>query len=108
MSGLSLRDRVRSSDTRGRLGVELLLLRIKRSQLRWFRHLVRMPLGRRLLEVFQARPTGRRPRKRRSDYVSLLAWERLGIPQEELTNVAGEKDVRVPLLSLMPPRPGPR
>ena len=52
-SGLRLRDRVRSLDTRGRLGVESLLLRIERSQLRWFRHLVRIPPGRLPLEVFQ-------------------------------------------------------
>ncbi|KAF7650109.1 hypothetical protein LDENG_00131220, partial [Lucifuga dentata] len=37
--GLTLRDRVRSSDIREGLGVEPLLLRIKRSQLRWFGHL---------------------------------------------------------------------
>ena len=43
MSGLSLRDRVRSSDIQGRLGVELLLFHTERSQLRWFGHLVRMP-----------------------------------------------------------------
>jgi len=36
--GLSLRDRVRSSDIRRELRVEPLLLRIERSQLRWFGH----------------------------------------------------------------------
>ena len=39
-------------------------------------------------EVFRARPTGRRPRGRPRtrwrDYVSWLAWERLGVPPEEL------------------------
>jgi len=44
-AGLSLRDRVRSSDIRGELGLEPLLLRVERSQLRWFRHLLRMPPG---------------------------------------------------------------
>ena len=43
VSGLSLRDRVRSLDIRERLRVEPLLLCIERSQLRWFGHLVRMP-----------------------------------------------------------------
>ncbi|XP_065817852.1 uncharacterized protein [Labrus bergylta] len=97
VAGLSLRDRVRSSDIQGELGVEPLLLRIERSQLRWFGHLLRMPPGRLPLEVFQARPTGRRPRGilrlRWRDYISRLAWERLGIPQEELENVAGEREV---------------
>ena len=43
VSGLSLRDRVRSSVIREGLGVEPLLLRIERSQMRWLGHLVRTP-----------------------------------------------------------------
>uniref|UniRef100_A0A8C4XIC4 Catenin alpha-2 n=1 Tax=Erpetoichthys calabaricus TaxID=27687 RepID=A0A8C4XIC4_ERPCA len=47
-----------------------------------------MPPGRLPGEVFQARLTGRRPRGRPRtcwrDYVSRLAWERLGILPEEL------------------------
>ncbi|KAK0132479.1 putative uncharacterized transposon-derived protein F52C9.6 [Merluccius polli] len=88
VAGLSLRDRVRSSVIREELGVDPLLLRVERSQMRWLGHLVRMPPGRLPGEVFRARPTGRRPRGRPRtrwrDYVSRLAWERLGIPQEEL------------------------
>uniref|UniRef100_A0A3Q1CIM7 Rap guanine nucleotide exchange factor (GEF) 6 n=1 Tax=Amphiprion ocellaris TaxID=80972 RepID=A0A3Q1CIM7_AMPOC len=61
VGGLSLRDRVTSSDIRRELGVEPLLLRVERSQLRWFGHLIRMPPGRLPLEVFQTRPPGRRP-----------------------------------------------
>ncbi|KAI3353686.1 hypothetical protein L3Q82_004835 [Scortum barcoo] len=52
-----------------------------------------MPPGRLPREVFQACPTGRRPRGRPRtrwrDYVSRLAWERLGIPPEELEEVSG-------------------
>ncbi|XP_066524927.1 relaxin-3 receptor 1 [Hoplias malabaricus] len=88
VAGHTLCDRVRSSVTREELGVESLLLRVERSQLKWFRHLMRMPPGRLPLEVHQARPTGRkprgRPRTRWRDYISRLAWEHLGIPQEEL------------------------
>ncbi|KAI3376897.1 hypothetical protein L3Q82_000012 [Scortum barcoo] len=45
-------------------------------------------------EVFQACPTGRRrpwgrPRTRWRDHVSRLAWERLGVPPEELEEVSG-------------------
>ena len=40
-------------------------------------------------------------------YISLLAWERLGISQEELESVAGEKEAWRAMLSLLPPRPGP-
>jgi len=49
-------------------------------------------------------PPGRRPRVRTRtlwrDYISHLAWERLGIPQEELRSVAGERDVLLDLLVL--------
>ncbi|KAK0151566.1 putative uncharacterized transposon-derived protein F52C9.6 [Merluccius polli] len=111
VAGLSLRDRVRSSVIREELGVDPLLLRVERSQMRWLGHLVRMPPGRLPGEVFRARPTGRRPqgrpRTRWRDYVSRLAWERLGIPQEELAEVAGEREVWASLLRLLPPRPDP-
>ena len=110
VAGRSLRDRVRSSVTREELGVEPLLLHIERSQLRWLGHLYRMPPGRLPREVFQACPTGRRPRGRPRtrwrDYVSRLAWERLGIPPEELEEVSGVREVWASLLRLLPPRPG--
>jgi len=34
-----------------------------------------------------------RPRTCWRDYISLLTWERLGIPQEELESVTGEREV---------------
>uniref|UniRef100_A0A8C6LTA7 Reverse transcriptase domain-containing protein n=1 Tax=Nothobranchius furzeri TaxID=105023 RepID=A0A8C6LTA7_NOTFU len=109
VAGLSLRDRVRSSVIREGLGVDLLLLHIERSQLRWLGHLVRMPPGCLPGEVFWARPTGRRPKGRPRtcwrDYVSHLARERLGIPLEELAQVAGEREVWASHLRLLPPRP---
>jgi len=37
-------------------------------------------------------------------HISHLAWERLVIPQEGLEIVAGERDVWVSLLGLLPPR----
>ena len=111
VSGLSL-VRVRSSVIREGLEVEPLLLRIERSQMRWLGHLVRMPPGRLPGEVFRARPTGRRPRGRPRtrwrDYVSRLAWERLGVPPEELEEVTRDRDVWVSLLKLPPPRPDSR
>jgi len=99
VAGLSLRDRVRRSDIRRELGVEPLFLHVGRSQLRWFGCLP--------LEVFRACPTGRkprgRPRTRWGDYISRPAWERLGIPQEELESVAGEKEAWGALFSRLPP-----
>ncbi|TWW80170.1 hypothetical protein D4764_10G0012000 [Takifugu flavidus] len=64
VAGLSLRDRVRSSDIREELGVEPLLLHIERSQLGWLGHLASLPSGRLPFEVFRTCPTGRRPRGR--------------------------------------------
>ena len=79
-------ERVRSLVIREGLGVEPLLLRIERSQMRWLGHLVRMTPGGLPGEVFEVRPTGRRPRGRPRtcwiDCVSKLTWERLGSPQK--------------------------
>nr|XP_023656259.1 uncharacterized protein LOC111837982 [Paramormyrops kingsleyae] len=105
VSGLSLRDGVRSSDNRKGLKVKPLLLRIKRSQLRWFGHLSRMPPGRLPGEVFQACPTRRRPQGRPRTH--WLAEERLGIPPEELEEVAGEREVWASPLRLQPPQNPP-
>nr|XP_054604743.1 uncharacterized protein LOC129165490 [Nothobranchius furzeri]XP_054604744.1 uncharacterized protein LOC129165490 [Nothobranchius furzeri]XP_054604745.1 uncharacterized protein LOC129165491 [Nothobranchius furzeri] len=108
---LSLRDRVRSSDIREGLGVEPLLLRIERSQLRWFGHLVRMPPGRLPGEVFRAGPAGRRPpgrpRTRWRGYISNLVRERLGVLPEELVEVAGERTVWSSLVGICPHDPDP-
>ncbi|TWW76516.1 hypothetical protein D4764_13G0011780 [Takifugu flavidus] len=72
---------------------------------------VRMPPGRLPGEVFRACPSGKRPpgrpKTRWRDYVSRLAWERLGIPPDELEVVAGEREVWASLLRLLPPRPDP-
>ncbi|PWA16488.1 hypothetical protein CCH79_00004565, partial [Gambusia affinis] len=89
-------DGVRSSVIQEGLRVEPLLLHVERNQLRWLGHLVRMPPGRLPGEVFWARPTGRRPQGRPRthwrNYVSRLTWKRLGIPPEELEQMAGERE----------------
>ncbi|KAL3996575.1 transmembrane protein adipocyte-associated 1 [Sarotherodon galilaeus] len=41
------------------------------------------------------------------DYISRLAWERLGVPPDKLEEVAGEREVWASLLGLVPPRHGP-
>ncbi|KAK3523662.1 hypothetical protein QTP70_006725 [Hemibagrus guttatus] len=89
VAGRSLRDRVRSSVTREELRVEPLLLHMERGQLRWLGHLFRMPPGCLPGEVFRACPTGKRPRGRPR---TRLAWERLGVPPEELE---GERELLV-------------
>ncbi|KAK3509655.1 hypothetical protein QTP70_008402 [Hemibagrus guttatus] len=82
-------------------------------RLRWLGHLFRMPPGRLPGEVFRACPTGKRPRGRPRtrwrDYVFRLAWERLGVPPEELEEVSGERECHQGLGEASPgPLGGPR
>lgn len=88
VAGVSLRDRVRSSEK---------VLCVERSQLRWFECLVKTA-GKRPWE---------RPRNRWRDYISKLARERLGIPQTELVDVAWKGKIWVPCLNLCPRDPTP-
>ena len=86
--------------------------RDERSQLRWLGHLIRdaswtAPWGGVLGTSHWEEARGR-PRTHWRDYVSRLAWERLGVPQEELVEVAGEREVWASLRRLLPPRPDPR
>ena len=52
-----------------------------------------------------ARPTARRPRGRPKTrwwgYISSLAWERLGIPQSELADMARDREIWGSLLKLL-------
>lgn len=63
------------------------------------------------LEVFRARPNGRRlwirPTTRWRDYISYLAWEGFMVSQEELENIAVEKDIWNTLFNLLTPHPTP-
>ncbi|KAI3360537.1 hypothetical protein L3Q82_002275 [Scortum barcoo] len=99
VAGRSLRDRVRSSVTREELGVEPLLLRIERSQLRWLGHLFRMPPGRlaSLGRCSRRVPPGGRPRWKTQDTLERLCLSAglgtpSGIPPEELEEVSGSHE----------------
>jgi len=87
------------------LGVELLQLCMERSQ---FGILLVWPPGHLLLELFWGtsshlqRDCGR-PRICWRYYISLLAWECLRVPLEELDSVAGERDASISLLDLLSP-----
>ncbi len=58
------------------------------------------------VEVFQAHPTGGissgQTQNTLRDYISHLAWERLGISQEELEEEASEKGIWAILLAPPP------
>ena len=68
-----------------------------------------MPPERLPRKVLDARPTGRRPRGRPKtrwrDYISKLAWERLGILPEGVEEVAWDNEIWKSQLELLPPRP---
>ncbi|KAL6485592.1 hypothetical protein MHYP_G00049840 [Metynnis hypsauchen] len=68
-----------------------------------------MPPGRLPVGAYQARPTETRPRgcprTRWRDYISKLAWERLGVPGNELKEVAGDRVIWDSLLSQLLLRP---
>ena len=96
VTGLSLRDRVRSSVIREELGVETLLLCVERSQLRWFGHMVRMPPGRiprcsRHVQLGGGHGVDQVP----GGGTISPHWpgNDLGIPQSELADVAGKREV---------------
>ena len=74
IEGVTLFNKVRSPENRKSLNIEPLLLRIKRSQLRWFGHVSRMPQERLLpKQALLAKANGRRPvgrpRTRWTDYI---------------------------------------
>ncbi|TWW82356.1 hypothetical protein D4764_01G0021710 [Takifugu flavidus] len=68
-------ERGRSSAILEELGVEPLLLRVERSQMRWLGHRVRMPPGPLPGEVFRVCPSGRRPPGRRLG-TPRMSWRR--------------------------------
>ena len=76
IEGVALFNKVRSSEIRKSLSIEPLLFRIKRSQLRWFGHVRRMPQERLSKQALLAKANGRRPvgrpRTRWNDYIEDL------------------------------------
>ena len=76
IEGVTLFNKVRSSEIQKSLNIEPLLLRIKRSQLRWFGHVSRMPPERLPKQALLAKANGRkplgRPRTIWADYIEDL------------------------------------
>ena len=102
-------NKVKSADIRESLNIELLLLRLERSQLRWYGHVTRIYQERTAKKLLCSTPIGRRPRGRPrtrwQDYAEDLSWSRLGIPAEHLSFVAEDPDAWRLQLKLLFPRP---
>ena len=73
IKGVTLFNEVRSSAMRKPFSIEPLLLRIEKSQLKWFGHVSRMPRERLPKQALLAKANGRRPvgrrRTRWTDYI---------------------------------------
>ena len=109
IEGVTLFNKVRSSEIRKSLNIKPLLLRIERSQLRWFGHVSRMPQERLPKHALHAkanerRPVGR-PRTRWTDYIEDLGWNRLGLRPSEMMDVMEDREVWRLNLELLPRNP---
>ena len=106
---VTLFNKMRSSEIRKSLNIEPLLLRIKRSQLRWFVHVSRMPQERLPKQALLAKANGRRPdgrpRARWTNYIEDLGWNCLGFYPSEMMNVMEDSEVCRLNLELLPPQP---
>ena len=97
IEGVTLYDTERSSEIRKSLNIEPLLLRIERSQLRWFGHVSRMPQERLPKQALLAKANGRRPvgrpRTRLTDYIEDFGWNRLGLRPSKMMEVMEDREV---------------
>ena len=62
--GLYLLDKIKSTETHQSLTTEPLLLRMKRSQLRWYGHVTRMSHKQTAKQLMNALSSGKKPRGR--------------------------------------------
>ena len=78
IEGVTLTNKVRSSEIRKSLNIEPLLLRIESSQLRWFGHVSRMPQERLPKQALLGKANGRRAvgrsRTRWTDHIEDFGW----------------------------------
>ena len=109
IEGVTLFKKVRSSDIRKSLNIEPLILRIERSQLRWFGLVSRMPQERLPKQALLAKANGRRPVGRPKtgwiDSIEDLGWNCLGFHPREMMEVMEDRKVWRLNLELLPPLP---
>ena len=100
---------MRSSKAQNSFNIEPLLLRIERSQLRWFGHVRKMPQERLPKQALLAKANGRRPvgqpRTRWTNYIEDLGWNRFGLHPSEMMDVMDGHEVWRFNLELLPQQP---
>ena len=109
IKGVTMFDKHRNIAIRISFNIKSLLLRIERSQLRWFGHVSRMPherLPKQILyaEVSGKRPVGR-PRTRWLDYIGDLGWNGLRLHASKMQSVLVDREVWLLNLELLSPQP---
>ena len=109
IEGVTLFNKVHSSEMQRSLDIQPLLFQIERSQLRWFGHVSRMPLERLPKEALLAKANGKRPvgrpRTRWTNYIEDLGWNCLGLHPSEMMDVMEGHEVWRLSLELLPPQP---
>ena len=97
IEGITLFNKVRSSEIRKSLNIEPLLLRIERSQLRWFGHVSRMLQKRLAKQALLAKASGRRPvgrpKTKWTNNIEDRGWNRLGLHLSEMMAVMEDREV---------------
>jgi len=105
--GVTLRDKVRSYESRRTLNVEPLL--IERTQLKLVRPCIQNAQRKLAWKALLAKLTGKRSRCRSrprwSNYISDLAWFRLGVKPAKLSEIAIDLEVFQVFLWMLPLQP---
>ena len=109
IKGVTMFDKHGNTAIRESFDIESLLLRIERSQLRWFGHVSRMPQGRLSKQTLYAKVSGKRPdgrpRTRWFNYIEDLGWNRLGLYPSKMQSLLVDREVWRLNLELLPLQP---
>ena len=109
IEGVTLFNKVRSSEIRKFLNIEQLLLRIERSQLRWFAMSAEYASGKTPKQTLFAKANGRRPvgrpRTRCTNYIEDLGWNRLRLHPSKMMEVMEDREMWRLNLELLLPQP---
>ena len=107
IEGVTVFNKVRTSDIRKSLKIKPLLLRIERSQPRWFGHVSRVPQERLPKQTLLAKANERRPvgwpKTRWTNYIEDFGWNRLGLYPSKMKDVREDLEMWRLNLELLPP-----
>ena len=109
IKGFTMFDKLRNTAIRESLNIESLLLRIERSQLRWFALVSRMPQEQLPKQILYIEVSGKNPverlRTRWLDYIEDLGWNRLGLNPSEIQSALVDREMWRRNLEVLQSRP---